>query len=96
MLEIADFLSQEECSHLIQLALDEGLQSSITHKQEEDNDFKGHIKIMDLDNNKKLTISEVGFLLAPSLKSGATYRLYIVSVYLLVDSNWSPPPTPTK
>ena len=59
--EISDFLSQEECSHLIQLALDEGLKSSITHKQEEDSDFKGHIKLMDLDSNKKLTIGEVDF-----------------------------------
>ena len=59
IVEINDFLSEKECGHLIQLAMEEGLQDSVTHKQPEDSDMRGRIKIMDIDGNQKLTVSEV-------------------------------------
>ena len=44
---------------MIQLALQEGLKDSITHKNQDSDELQGQIRVMDVDGNHKLSVSEV-------------------------------------
>lgn len=53
--EIPEFLTKEECRHLIDLAIAEGLESSETLNWGDKNRFL----LQDTDNDKRLNLDEV-------------------------------------
>ena len=53
--EIEDFLSEDECDHFIEAAMQIGLQSSHTENQSPKKGFQ----LMDLNSDKALSLSEV-------------------------------------
>ena len=57
VLEIEDFLTNEECEHFIQVAKDTGLQESKTYSYRVEN-RKG-ILVRDINKDKKLSLDEV-------------------------------------
>ena len=55
--EIENFLSDEECKHLIRLAQSSGLETSKTFKQ----DAQKGILLRDLNSDKQLSVEEVRY-----------------------------------
>lgn len=57
MTEIPQFLTEEECTHFINTAKQEGLKSSQTQQTESQ---KNGFQLMDINKDRQLSLEEVG------------------------------------
>ena len=74
--EVDNFLSDEECAHMIGLAEAEGLEESVTKKHE--GSSEEGVKVRDLNGDKRLSIDEVFYLIANYIDCKFYFLLYSI------------------